>query len=271
MSYTCGAATGNDIAMTLISTGATGTSCFVAGWWKPTTLTATRGLWSAGNIFGAEIDTTTSELRLRTDNTTDGQWTTTGVGLTVGEWKFLAFANSCNNTGPAAAWVVWAGTGDTAPQRVTVTQATAPVGNFTGSTAVVLGNKGTGNFAFQGEIGPAVFATHAGSIRGYVPTTVAGTINQEGIDAVYQRLVLPIWRGEWCPLTLRHPRMDFAQVSTAMFVTSLDLALPVKTDIHANATAPFGTITLNGVTLSQERCPRAMPQQAIQPEYVRRR
>lgn len=269
MSYTCGAATGDDIAMTLSSMGANTASCFVAGWWKPTTLTATRGLWSAGSIFGAEIDTTTSELRLRTDNTTDGQWTTTGVGLTVDEWKFLAFANSCSNTGPTATWVVWSGTGETAPQQVTVTQNTAPSGNFTGSTAPVLGNKGTGTLAFQGEIGPAVFARHSASIAGYVPTTTAGTIAQEGIDVIYERLVLPIWSGIWCPPWLRQPRLN-NNTATTMFVTSLDYALPAEVDVVTGTTQPFGTITRNGVTLSQERCPRAMPQQALQPQYVRR-
>lgn len=271
MSYTCGAATGDDIAMSLASMGSTSTSCFVAGWWKPTTLTATRGLWSAGNIFGAAIDTTTSELRLRTDNTTDGQWTTTGVGLTVGEWKFLAFANSCNNTGPAAAWVVWSGTGGTAPQQVTVTQATAPNGNFTGSTAPVLGNKGTGTLAFQGEIGPAVFARHAASAFGYVPTATVGTITADEADIVYRRLVLPIWAGIWCPPWLRQPRQGNG-LGTAMFVTSLDLAGPHEVDVSTNAAGtPFGAITLNGVTLSQERCPRPMPLQApVQPQYVRR-
>lgn len=269
MSYTCGAATGDDIATVITQLGANSVSCFVAGWWKPTTLTATRGLWSAGNIFGAEIDTTTSELRLRTDNTTDGQWTTTGVGLTVNEWKFLAFANSCNNTGPAAAWVVWSGTGDTAPQQVTVTQATAPNGNFTGSTATVLGNKGTGTLAFQGEIGPAVFARHTANAFGYVPTATVGTITADEADIVYQRLVLPIWSGIWCPPWLRQPRLT-DNVQTAMLVTSLDYALPIEVDVVTGTGAPFGAITLNGVTLSQERCPRAMPQQALQPQYVRR-
>lgn len=270
MSYTCGASTSDDLAMTLTTIGGSGINVFVAGWWKPTTLTAACGLWSAGNIFGAEIDTTTSELRLRTDNTTDGEWTTTGVGLTVDEWKFLAFAFSCNNTGPAAEWVVWAGTGGTAPTQVTVTQAVAPSGNFIGSTAVVLGNKGTGAFAFQGEIGPTVFARDtASTVLGFVPTATAGTIAQEGIDVVYYRLVLPIWSGIWCPPRLRWPATGS---TTAMFVTSLDLAGPLEVDVITSGIGnPFDSIGRNGVTLSQERCPRPMPLQApVQSQYVRR-
>lgn len=271
MSYTCGAATSDDIATILTQLGANSTSCFVAGWWKATTLTATRGLWSAGDTFGAEIDTTTSELRLRTNNTTGGEWTTTGVELAVNEWKFLAFANSCSNTGATAAWVVWTGTGDTAPTQVTVTQAVAPSGNFIGSTAIVLGNKGTGSLAFQGEIGPAVFARHATSIQGYVPTTTSGVIDQQGVDIVYERLVLPIWSGIWCPPWLRQPRQG-NNLQTVKLVTSLDLAGPINLDVSTSANGtPYGTITLNGVTLSQERCPRPMPPEApVQPLYVRR-
>jgi hypothetical protein len=257
MSYTCGAATTDDLATGFNTVGANDTNCFVAGWWKPTTLTATRGLWSAGNIFGAEIDTTTSELRLRTDNTTDGQWTTTGVGLTVDQWKFLAFANSCSNTGPTASWVVWSGTNEVAPQRVTVTQATAPNGNFTGSANTYLGNKGTGTLAFQGQLGPAVFGRNPSSIFGYVPTTTAGTIAQEGIDYVYANLVLPIWLGNWCPPALRLPRIRDAQ-QQGMLITSLDYAGPHELTV-TSGTVSFGSIGINGCTLSQERCPRPMP------------
>lgn len=271
MSYTCGAATTDDLAITLpTSIGATATSCLVAGWWKPTTLTATRGLWSAGNIFGPEIDTTTSELRLRTDNATDGQWTTTGVGLAVNEWKFIAIANSCNNTGPTAAWVVWSGNNETIPKQVTVTQATAPVGNFTGSTAVVLGNKGTGSLAFQGEIGPIVLARNAADILGIAPTNVPGTFTAEEIDLMYNRIVLPIWSGNWCPPWLRQIRINGGQ-GLVSFCTSLDYEVPVEVRMQTGADGtPFSAITRNGVTLSQERCPRAMPQQALQPLYVRR-
>lgn len=270
MAYTCGAAATDDIAMVLTATGATLTSCLVAGWWKPTTLTATRGLWSAGNIFGAEIDTTTSELRLRTNQTTDGQWTTTGVGLTVDEWKFLAIANSCNNTGPSAAWVVWSGTNETIPQQVTVTQATAPAGNFTGSTAIFLGNKGTDSLAFQGLIGPAIFVRNNTDRLGAVPTETAGAFTQEEIDLMYNRIVLPVWAGQWCPPWLRQMRINNGR-GTVMFATSMDYAGPQEVDILTSASGtPYGTMTLSGVTLSQERCPRPMPQQAIQPQYVRR-
>lgn len=273
MSYTCGAATGDDIATAILPAGigATLTSCFIAGWWKPTTLTATRTLWSGANNFCAEINTTTSELRVRTANTTGGQWTTTGVNLTVNEWKFLAFANTCNNTGPTAAWVVWAGTNETIPQQVTVTQATAPNGNFQTSSNFVLGNKSpsSGTVAFQGEIGPVVLARTAANVLGIVPTNTAGAFTAEEIDLMYTRIVLPVWAGEWCPPWFRQIRINDNQAIVS-FYTSLDYASPQNVRMETGTGQPFGTITFSGVTLSQERCPRPMPQQALQPKYVRR-
>ena len=74
MAYTFGGATTDDITFaSAITIGANSRAALICGWWYPTTLTATRKLWSANStgIVGAEIDTTTSELRLRSDNTTD--------------------------------------------------------------------------------------------------------------------------------------------------------------------------------------------------------
>jgi len=199
MAYTFGAATGDDITWVGTNTAfATNRLTLVCGWWYPTTLTATRGLWSFGNVAGAEIDTTTSELRLRTDNTTDGQWTTTGVGLTTNTWTFLAFMASCNNTGPAAAWRVWTATIDTFPTEVTVTSAVAPVGNFTGSTSFTVGNKGTGTVAFQGDIGEVVIY-QSGSVSGILsPFNFAtfGTITQAEADWALAEFVVPAFRGD---------------------------------------------------------------------------
>lgn len=198
MAYDFGAAASHDTTCSfIIGVGANSRIAIIAGWWRPTTLTATRGLWSAGNTVGAEIDTTTSELRLRTDNTTDGQWTTTGVGLAVGTPKFLAFALNCYNTGPAAAWRVWAGDVQTPPAEVTVTQATAPVGNFTGSTSVYFGNKGTSTtLAFQGAIEECWTTAFITTDWTMTPLT-DGVINQVDADLIYSRMVLPMWAGTY--------------------------------------------------------------------------
>lgn len=228
------------------------------GWVKPTTLTAGRGIVGAGTIFGAEIGATTSELLLRTDNTTDGQWTTSGVGLQVGQWQFLAILNTCNNTGPAAAWRVWSGTQDQAPIECTVTPTVAPVGNFTGSTAVTLGNKGAaGVVAFQGEIGTWVFHRNATTGAGSsLPLAAAGAITATEAEFVFQRYVAPVWSGEWIPFCMRNWATNNANASV-MYVP-LDYALPIEQDLNASTGSGFGSVVLGAVTLSGERPPRAM-------------
>jgi hypothetical protein len=155
MSYTFGGNTGDDINISLmINLGADNTTCFVAGWWYPTTLTAGRGYWSAGNIFGAEVDTTTSELRLRTDNsTTDGEWVTSGAGIVTNKWHFIAFMNASENTTVPGAWRVWVGDAITAPVIQTPAVSVSRSGDYTGNSAFYVGNKGTDTVAFQGDIG----------------------------------------------------------------------------------------------------------------------
>lgn len=256
MSYTCGAATSDDISTTLTALGASGVSTFLAGWFKPTTLTAGRGLIGAGAVFGAEIDTTTSELRLRTDNTTDGQWTTTGVGLVVNQWQFIAILNTCTDTGPAAAWRVWSGTSETAPLDCPVTQAVAPVGAFAGSTAVTVGNKAAGGvLAFQGQVGTnlVVRCGTVGAISA-MPIAAHGAISTDDATLVLNRFVLPIWKGNWCPFHLRNWPGDVTQ----MMYTPLDVELPIEYTLTATTGPGWGTIALSGVTFSQERPPRAM-------------
>lgn len=202
MAYTFGAATADDITWSPVNTAFAGNRVMiVCGWWYPTTLTATRGLWSCGAINGAEIDTTTSEIRLRTDNTTDGQWTTTGVGLAVNTWSFLAFMASCNNTGPAGAWRVWACGIDGFPTEVTVTSAVSPVGNFAGTNSFTVGNKGTGTLAFQGDIAEVCFL-QSGATSGILsPFNFAayGTITQAEADWALAEFVVPCFRGEVFP------------------------------------------------------------------------
>ena len=64
MAYTFGAATGDDITWTDTgsSWGTNGQAGLVCGWFFPTTLTATRGLFSVGTVHRIEIDATTSEI-----------------------------------------------------------------------------------------------------------------------------------------------------------------------------------------------------------------
>jgi len=197
MSYTFGAGTGDDInTASVLQYGNTNVTTFVAGWWYPTTLTLTRGYWSGGNTFGAEVDTTTSQLRFRTANgTTGGQWTTSGTAITTGKWWYMAFLNTNNNTGTAAAWRCWIGDAETAPVEQTVTVATAPSGTFVGNATAYLGNKGTGTVAFQGDIGWGVFISANTSIASILPIATAGAITNDEASLIYDRLAYPCWRG----------------------------------------------------------------------------
>lgn len=262
MPYTFGAGTGDDINWAMgMTMGATARLHLVCGWWYPTTLTDTRGLWSAGNVYGAEINTTTSELRLRTDNTTDGQWTTTGAALAVNKWSFLAFASSQSNTGPAAAWRVWMGTLDEAPIEITVTSAVAPVGNFTGNATFYIGNKGTGTLAFQGDIANlGYYVSQAAVGDDFNPFTLAayGAISVADGEWIKERFVDPYYRGlGWC--MQGGPRRFFGSASNldeCAFI-HLDHAVEVA-QIYRNgvaATAPSATIVNTGATPSRNGAP----------------
>lgn len=268
MAYTFGAATGDDISHTTFSAGGNGNVSLFMGWFYPTTLTATRGLFSWGTIFGAEIDTTTTELRLRTDNTTDGQWTTTGVGLTVNQWQFIAAAVTCSNTGPAADWRVFSGTTDTAPSTtVTVTQATAPAGNFTSSTAFCVGNKGSaGTLAFQGNIGPYLATTQttsANATTAPLPNATAGTFTQQEVDIIYTAIILPFWTGDQMPARLRTVGIQNSTYQTVFL--NLDFVLPVTEEVTVSLNQPFRVPTISGATPSNDKSPRRYQTQATQP------
>lgn len=259
MSYTFSGATGDDINWGAGgSGGATNTFVFVAGWWLPTTLTTGLGLWSFGAIFGAEVDSTNDEVRLKTDNTTDGQWTTAGVDMAVDQWQFIAFLNTCLNAGASAAWRVWSGTIESAPVEATVSSAVSPSGNFTGSNAFVLGNKGVnGNVAWAGDVGSHLMAASDGNNPFTIQTS--GAISDAEALFVYEHIVLPFWLGDPMPQQLRSFNANNSH-AVAKFL-NLDMALPVTIDINAAATDPFTVPALNGVTFSQNRTPR--PYQSI--------
>lgn len=275
MAYLCGAGTSNTLSMTIVQMGGGTASSFVCGWWKPNTLTAGRVLWAAGANYGMEIDSVTTELRLKTGNlTTNGEWNTTGVNLAVDEWKFIACISSqASNPGSAVAttanWAVWVGTNESIPQEVTVTEAITPVNDFVSSTNLRLGNNLGGASAFQGLLGGALFCRHAGSIQGIVPTTISGTLTTEGKEVVYNRLILPIWKGDWRPSWLSSLRQNNNQ-SIALYATFLDYVGPIEKDIISGNFEPFGSVSVSGCTLSQERCPRPMPLQPLNNLYVRR-
>lgn len=255
MSYTFGGATGDDINGVTNNMGATNTASIVAGWWYPTTLTAGRGYWSAGSVFGAEVGTTTSEIRLRTDNVTDGAWDTSGAGIATNKWWFLAFANSCLNAGPATAWRVWVGDLDTRPTEVTVSVNTANSGNFSGATGMVQGNKGaTGTVSFQGEGGSMTWIrTLSPNVNGLVPVATSGTITNAEAQYMLERIVLPLWAGEVPPWF--RTRVQTGNVANAMHYP--DCASHREFTIGDGQGTGGDALNRNGVTFSGMRTPRA--------------
>ena len=207
MAWQFGTPTNNRVQVSQIGTGATLRTGLVAGWWKPTTLTAGRTYWSQGSIVSARIAATTSEMTLHTDNTTDGLWTTSGAGVVVDQWQFLAFMLSTLNGTPSAAWRVWRGTNDIAPTEVTVVTppTTAPAGNFTGTGTFTMGQLGSGTVAFIGQLGSMFSMAKEGtvnagsSLRGPLKTAAYGAITQDEANVVLERVIRPLWLGNKFP------------------------------------------------------------------------
>jgi len=261
MGWTFGAGTGDDASLNITSVGASGTIAYGSCWVYPTTLTATRSICSVGAVWVVQIDTTTSELRLITDNTTDGQWTTTGAGLALNTWTFLAWIASPLNTGPVCAWRVWAGTLNTPPTELTVTNAVAPVGNFTGGTTLTWGNRGgSGTVAFQGQLENCVFGAFNGTISDRLsPFTIAaaGTITQIEADFIRDRYVRPNWKGDLYPQQFIS-NLPPANSGLNWYVMRMNLGAQSLME-HAFRAAvgnPVGGLTqLNGATASGTRVP----------------
>lgn len=257
MAYTFGAGTGDDITWTMNGNilGNTFTT-FVCGWWYPTTLTATRGLWSNSTLIGAEIDTTTTQIRLRTGNTTGGVWTTSDAGLATNKWSFLAFANIATNTGPVSSWRVWAGSLETPPSELTITNVTAPVGNFGAAATFYVGNMGTGTVAFQGDICEVTYyrctagigaTTHPFGIAAYSAIT-----NAEAAY-IYETVVMPCWSGDVLPARLRDPKNNL--VEEAGHWSGSGGSQVIR---HTRSTTLFSNAlpTINGATISLNGHPR---------------
>jgi len=257
-----GAATSDDVSVTIGGTiGGQTRYGLCAGWWCPTTLTATRKLWGAALIHGVEIDTTTSELRVRSDNTTDGQWTTSGVGLAVDKWTFVAYVNNYD-TGTTLAHRLWSGEIGSPPVSRTLTQAVAPSGAPTGSTNLAVGNAGSaGTLAFQGHADS--FYWIASRQNGNATThplyfTAAATITAACEALLYERIIYPMWAGTYFPLP--SPGAYGSSTTSGEFGgLSLDTLDPAKRFMHTGAAAlsPYVVTAWSGATVSARRGPRA--------------
>lgn len=253
MPYTFGAATSDYVspAATGIPTLAANTQTLIAGWFYPTTLTATRRLWTASQC-AFQVDTTTSNLRFVGSNaTTQGQWTASGTAITTNTWWFIAFFASFS--GSSAGIRVWQGTAESSPAEMTVTQVTAPSGGWTTAQTIFIGNTNAAStVSFQGDIGAmTVIYQNTTAEQGPLPVAVGGTTTQAEADAIYRRWVLPLWQG----------RPDMLGLDSPSSFTVNVYHLPMVSDTwyrrysNAASTASANWNASSGVTVSSNREP----------------
>lgn len=270
MAFTFGAATGDDITWTESGSawGATGRSGMISGWYFPTTLTAGSALWSVGAVHRAVIAATTSEIDLFFDRTTDTQWTTTGLGLAVNQWHFIAVLMNNFNTGVVTNFKVWRSVGTDIPTSVPAAVVTAGTGNATSSTIPTIGNaSATGTSAFQGDIGRCDFIVGVAA-NSFIDNT-NGSIGVETERRIFEYMVLPIWQGK-SPTFLKSGQESNNGITHAV----LDLDLNgnyVRTVRNGGTSAAIDrTATISGATPSLNRAPIQTTGPGSWPDLLRR-
>jgi hypothetical protein len=277
MAYTFGAATGDDINFAgLSATGLGADNChfLITGWFYPTTLSPGRAYWGAGGTFGLEVDTTTSELRIKTANaTTNGEWTTASAGITTGAWYFIAVLGTTETTGTLAAFRVWTGTFETPPVECTVSVAVAASGAFTGSATPVIGNKSAATtVAFQGDIDHLQWIIAAGSSPPVGLATsplflsTSGSITDDEAFSVLHRAVIPMWQGKM--FDGRSGGVSTSPGWSDLFVWSGDQSSPTSTCVPKKAannsdTGYGNSVAINGATYTAARGPAPRPESGV--------
>lgn len=259
MAYTFGGANGDDVALPVVTavTGQ-GVSGLFTVWCNPTALTSGRALIGFGNnLSRIALSAASGEIDLSLDApTTDGLWTSAGLGLSTGAWRFIAVAWSCVS-GPTIDARMWAGDGVTPPAAVTFSQATAPVGALSTQSSATLGNgSGSAAIAFVGDLEQAdLFSTSAAAGATHPFGQAAyGAFSAEAEALVLARYVLPLWEG-----TYRRRDPGNATSSTSWQHISADMGLLGAAYSHIETTSanePVTALTFNGATFSASRGPR---------------
>lgn len=267
MPLTFGAATSDTVSILGTNFGNTGQAGLIAGWWRPTTLTAGR-YWcamaanSATANYGVRVGTTTSTLQLSsTTGTTVGSWTATAdttvfpSGIVAGNWYFMAALVSIV-TGPTIAWRVWLGDASTAPTPMAITQDTAPAGALVANAFHVIGNHtaSAGTAAFQGDIGQVVLLQYTSGVNLPFPIASAGTITTDEALLIEQSYVLPLWLGNH---PAHFPRSGATAGDWIMWENRLT-GIYIRQQMQASgATAIIRTdSTTSGVTVAATEQPR---------------
>lgn len=200
MAYTFGAGVTDNISSSGLNSSlfTTNRMSLVCCWVKPSTLTATRVLWSTSAIYALSIDTTTTSLRLTLDGaTTDGTYIAP-MGLATGTWTFVAFA-WCMGATPTAAARAWSATETSGPVEQTVTPTAASGAWASGGSTFTLGNTPAGSLAFQGDIGGLVAMVDSQPSNLNTMCSIdcsSGAITQSQADALRSTFVVPAWKGD---------------------------------------------------------------------------
>lgn len=274
MAYTSGATASSDIIWPLQASVATASSTLlVCGWWRPTTLTAARSYFSFGNVVTARIGTTTSEIEMITDQaTTDGVFTTTGAGIVVDEWHFLAFLGNFGSGN--SEWRLWkTASVNEVPFLVTTTNTTPGSGALSGSGSFYLGNAGTSaTNAFQGQIGScSMYVASAAQVPNpFGITAYAPPIATADEEVVFREFVMPAFLGAPFPVKGIHTAFPSWQM---VHIDMEGTAARAHTwgNSSASPAAPAGTN--NGLTFSSERPPivvNSPSSKAAYPGFFRR-
>lgn len=256
-SFVFGAGNGDDIAVTSSPTLGAGATSMFFGWFKPTTLTAGRYYVSVSNTVGLSINATTSELTYITDGaTTDGVYNSTGAGIVVNEWVFIAgYVGVVSN--PLAGCALWVGRVGQIPLQLTVTQATAMAGTPAGGTSLTMGNRGTGSLALQGNIGWVIWlhSANALAVTGMIPVVTPQTPTQAELDIIYNQHVLPMWRGDWTPEGNGQYAGQTEYSVSRMNLTERTPVLRLERQSATAGTVTSTTATVSGATYSEESPP----------------
>lgn len=158
---------------------------FVAGWFRPTALTAGNVYWRSSTTasYTLQVASTTSELTFILPlTTTSRQVTTNSAGIAVDTWHFIVCVVSGSST--VSQWI-FVGTENTPPQSLSLTTNTAGSGNSPSTVRdITLGSGGSAGTYFSGQISQ-IFNYSVASDTTIVPTT----------DFLLDRFVLPLWAG----------------------------------------------------------------------------
>lgn len=251
-----GGATTDDLSWTSNISALTSGAFLVGGWFKPTTLTSGRYLFSVGNTSGLSINTTTSELQWLYDATTDGVYTSSGAGITANEWVFIA--TYCGlATSNSATMKLWVGRLNGGLNEISVTQTTAPSGSFVGTTGRTVGNRGTGSVSFQGNVGwlyivqPPVLS--AGPLVA-LPMVTAQTPTADELELVKHWYVEPMFRGK-----VSAEDLFMTNTSCVWSVVDLTQPTPYVTEMVLNNSLLRPALSVNGITYSEESPPVPCP------------